>query len=157
MGGTLGDFLSMTLNFGYLASVVVSFIIFTIALSFQLKTKILNLGFYWFVIIRTTTVGTEIADFMDSSLGLGYMLGSLILFAALISTRAIWYKPKGNLTIYQITAFRVEIFYWIAILFFNGLGTTFGDFLSDNVGLGYGGYGGLVTAAARALVTAVHH
>lgn len=156
LGETLGDLLSMTLNLGYLFSLTLTFIIFVVALSIQLKVSKFHPGLYWFVIIGTTTVGTEVSDFMDRSLGLGYMLGSLILFAALIGTLAIWYRREENLSICPITAFRVEILYWIAILFSNSLGTAFGDFLSDNVGLSYG-YGALVTAAVIALVIAVHY
>ncbi len=156
LGETLGDLLSMTLNFGYLVSLAITFSVFLISLCIQLKSKKYYTGLYWFVIIGTTTVGTEISDFMDRSLGLGYMIGSLILFAALITTLAVWYKREGKLTIYPITKFKVEIFYWIAILFSNSLGTAFGDFLSDNIGLGYG-YGALVTAAVIAVVIAVHY
>lgn len=156
LGETLGDLLSMTLNLGYLISLAITFLAFIIALIVQLKAKKLYPGLYWFVIIGTTTVGTEISDFMDRSLGLGYMIGSLILFIALISTLAIWYKSEGKLTIYPITKYRVELFYWIAILFSNSLGTAFGDFLSDNAGLSYG-YGALVTAAVIALVIAIHY
>lgn len=65
LGETLGDLLSMTLNFGFLASLIATFIIFIIALGFQLKARKLYLELYWFVIIGTTTVGTEISDFMD--------------------------------------------------------------------------------------------
>ncbi|MCZ2084216.1 MAG: hypothetical protein LC112_08065 [Flavobacteriales bacterium] len=38
------------------------------------------------VIIGTTTLGTEISDFIDRSLHLGYAVGSLILMGFLILT-----------------------------------------------------------------------
>ena len=34
---------------------------------------------------------------------------------------------------------RVEVFYWMAILFSNTLGTAFGDYLADDSGLGFFG------------------
>jgi len=46
-----------------------------------------------------------------------------------------WYK--NGITIYPITEKRVELFYWIAILFSNSHGTAFGDYLIDNVCLSY--------------------
>jgi uncharacterized membrane-anchored protein len=36
------------------------------------------------VIIATTTAGTTMADFADRSLGIGYIGGSLLLFALLL-------------------------------------------------------------------------
>lgn len=156
LGETTGDLLSMTLNLGYLISLGITLIIFTVALIIQLRAKKFYPGLYWFVIIGTTTVGTEVSDIMDRSLGLGYMLGSLILFVALMSVLGFWYKQEGKLTIYPTKTMRVELFYWIAILFSNSLGTAFGDFLSDNIGLSYG-YGAMVTGAVIALVVAVHY
>jgi uncharacterized membrane-anchored protein len=47
--------------------------------------------------------------------------------------------------------FRVELFYWTAILFSNTLGTAFGDFLADSSGLGFAG-GALLIASLIALI-----
>ncbi len=156
LGETLGDLLSMTLNLGYAVSLISTFLVFIVALVIQLKAHRFHRGLYWFVIVGTTTVGTEISDFMDRTLGLGYMVGSAILFAALIMTLIIWYRREGQLSIYPIQKLRVEVFYWIAILFSNSLGTAFGDFLSDNIGLSYG-YGALVTAGIIAMVVLIHY
>src|SRR5258706_200454 len=49
-----------------------------------------------------------------------------------------------------------EIFYWIAILFSNSLGTAFGDFLNDNLGLSYL-TGALITAAIIVIVVLLHY
>jgi uncharacterized membrane-anchored protein len=55
-----------------------------------------------------------------------------------------------------VTKKRVEIFFWIAVLISNSLGTAFGDFLSDTVGLSYI-YGALVTAGIIGLVVLLHY
>ena len=39
---------------------------------------------------------------------------------------------------------RAEIFYWVAILFSNTLGTALGDFLADDSGLGFVGGAALI-------------
>jgi uncharacterized membrane-anchored protein len=48
------------------------------------------------------------------------------------------------------------VYFWIAILFSNSLGTAFGDFLSDVVNLSYL-MGALVTAGIILMVLALHY
>lgn len=74
---------------------------------------------------------------MDRTLGLGYALGSLLLFAGLMLILFLWHKKEEGIRVYPITSKSVEAFYWIAILFSNSLGTAFGDYLSDNMGFSY--------------------
>ncbi len=155
LGETLGDLLAMTLNLGYLISLGITASFFVIALFFQLKAKKLHPYLYWIVIVSTTTVGTEISDFMDRTLGLGYLYGSIILLTSLLTTLFIWYKADKTLRIYPIHLFKIEVLYWIAVLFSNSLGTAFGDFLSDNIGLSYL-ISALVTAGVIVIVYLVH-
>ncbi|WP_317131427.1 hypothetical protein [Maribacter sp. ACAM166] len=49
-----------------------------------------------------------------------------------------------------------ETYYWIAILFSNSLGTAFGDYLSDVVGLSYMN-GAMVTAGIIILAILLHY
>lgn len=156
LGETLGDYLSMTLNLGYLTGIVITLVFFLIVLSIQLFSKKYIPIFYWLVIIATTTLGTEISDFMDRSLNLGYTLGSLILFTGLISTLLLWHKKFKSLSVFPIFEKDKEIFYWIAILFSNSLGTAFGDYLSDVVGLTYL-QGAMVTSGTILIVILLHY
>ncbi len=156
LGETLGDFLSMTLNLGYLTGIGVTLVFFIIVLSIQLTVKEYIPVFYWMVIIGTTTLGTEISDFMDRTLHVGYASGSLILFLFLVCTLMLWYRRFGDLNVYPIFERNKEIFYWIAILFSNSLGTAFGDFLSDNLGLSYLD-GAMVTAGIILVVVTLHY
>jgi len=156
LGETLGDFLSMTLNLGYLTGIGITFVFFIIVLLLQLASKTYIPVKYWLVIIATTTLGTEISDFMDRSLGLGYTLGSVILLSLLLITLLLWYVKYKNLRVYPIIDRNKEVFYWVAILFSNSLGTAFGDYLSDVAGLSYG-VGALVTAGVIAVVLLLHY
>jgi len=156
LGETLGDYLSMTLNLGYLIGIIITLVFFLIVLSIQLLTKKYIPVFYWFVIIATTTLGTEISDFLDRSLHLGYTLGSLILFSGLILTLILWKRKFKNLNVFPIHDRNKEIYYWIAILFSNSLGTAFGDYLSDIVGLSYLN-GAMVTAGIILIVVILHY
>jgi uncharacterized membrane-anchored protein len=156
LGETLGDFFSMTLNFGYLATLIVTFIFFLLMLFIQLSLKRYIPVFYWLVIIATTTLGTEISDFIDRSLHLGYAVGSLLLFICLIGTLLFWKRRFNNLEVYPIQDKSKESYYWTAVLFSNSLGTAFGDFLSDNMGLSYF-TGALVTALIIVVVILLHY
>ncbi|WP_345988562.1 hypothetical protein AAEU33_15265 [Chryseobacterium sp. Chry.R1] len=137
LGETFGDFISMTLNLGYTMGILVTLCLFIITISIQLTVKQYIPIVYWLVIIGTTTLGTEISDFIDRTLKAGYLAGSLILVAGLLKTLFLWYRKYKNLEVYPVFERSKEIYYWISILFSNSLGTAFGDFLSDNLGLSY--------------------
>ena len=156
LGETAGDFLSMTLDLGYYVSLAITFAILAIILYFQISRPQYSPLLFWTAIIATTTAGTEISDFMDRSLGLGYMLGSLVLVSGLAISLAVWYYREHDLRVYPIVRRDVEIMFWLAVLFSNSLGTAFGDFLVDNAGLTFI-QGALVTASVIGLVAALHY
>lgn len=156
LGETLGDFISMTLNLGYVVGIAITATLFLAILFTQLTVKKYIPVIYWLVIICTTTLGTEISDFIDRTLHLGYALGSLILVSLLFLTLYFWYRKYRNIEVYPITERTKEVFYWTAILFSNSLGTAFGDFLSDNLGLTYLN-GALITGAIILIVVLLHY
>ena len=156
LGETLGDFFSMTAGFGYLITLIAMLLFFIIALTVQLSVKKYIPVVYWLVIISTTTLGTEISDFMDRTLHLGYTIGSIILFLCLVATLISWKVKFKTLQVFPIENRNKEIFYWIAILFSNSLGTAFGDFLSDDLCLTYL-TGALITALIIIVVILLHY
>ena len=156
LGETLGDMFSMTINLGYPESLIIILIFFIAVLYTQLKSKKFNPILYWITIVATTTLGTEVSDFMDRTLGVGYMAGSAILFAGLLLVLFLWHYNLKKIVVYPVFDFKTEMFYWFAILFSNSLGTAFGDFLSDNIGLGYT-EGAMVTSAIIIIVIILHY
>lgn len=156
LGETLGDFISMTLGLGYTVGIGVTLLFFIIIISVQLNLKKYTPVIYWLVIIGTTTLGTEISDFIDRTLKTGYLLGCLILVSGLLFTLFLWYKKYNNLEVYPIFEKNKEIFYWVAILFSNSLGTAFGDFLSDNLGYSYLA-GAVITGLIILIVVFLHY
>ncbi|GAB2797944.1 membrane protein [Rhabdobacter roseus] len=156
LGEILGDFFSMTLNLGYVASLGITVAFLVIVLAIQLRADRFHALYYWLAIVGTTTVGTEISDLMDRTLGLGYVAGSLLLFAGLLLVLFIWHRKEKGIEVYPVTERRVEIFYWIAILFSNSLGTAFGDYLSDTIGLSYL-TGAAITAGIILIVLLLHY
>ena len=155
LGETGGDALSMTMDLGYAVSTVIFFACFLGFVAAQIASKSFHRLLYWAVIVATTTAGTTMADFADRSLGIGYVGGSLILFALLVAILALWWFLEGSVSVNAITSPKVEGFYWATILFSNTLGTALGDFLADDAGLGYEG-GALVFAGALLLIAALY-
>jgi uncharacterized membrane-anchored protein len=156
LGETTGDYISMTLDLGYYIGLAITFCALVVILTAQIASRNYHPLLFWIAIIATTTAGTEISDFMDRSLGLGYLAGTGLLLFGLLSSLAIWYYRDRSLRIYPITRKDTEIMFWIAVLFSNSLGTAFGDFLVDNLGLTFI-QGALVTAAVIALVGLLHY
>lgn len=156
LGETLGDFISMTLNYGYIVGIMITLAIFILALLVQLNaTRYISVK-YWLVIIGTTTLGTEISDFIDRTLHLGYLVGSILLATCLAGALLVWYGKYKDLEIYPIIEKNKELLFWAAVLFSNSLGTAFGDFLSDNLGLSYLN-GALVTGFIILVVVLLHY
>lgn len=156
LGETLGDFISMTLNLGYSIGILITLAFFFIVLFTQLAVKKYIPVIYWLVIIGTTTLGTEISDYIDRTLHLGYTGGTILLVCCLLLTLFLWYRKYGHLQVYPITERQQEIFYWTAILFSNTLGTAFGDFLGEYFAISYL-QGALVTGAVILVVVLLHY
>ncbi len=156
LGETAGDLLSMTLNVGYAISSLLLISVFVVTLIAQLFSKRYIPVLYWGVILSTSTAGTTMSDYMDRTLGVGYAMGSLILITILILILFLWYKSEKSLSVTNIKTFRGELFYWMAILFSNTLGTALGDFLADNSGLGFGG-GAILIGSLLTLVVIAHY
>ncbi len=144
LGETAGDLLSMTLKVGYAASSLILVSLFAVALGAQLKSKVHHAFLYWAVILATSTAGTTMSDYMDRTLKLGYMKGSILLVSILMIVLAAWKYSEGSLSVEHIKTRKAELFYWFAILFSNTLGTALGDFLADDSGLGFAGGAALI-------------
>lgn len=138
-GETAGDAVSMSLNLGYLISTFIFAFIFIALVSFQIRAKTYQPFLYWFTIIASTTVGTTLADFMDRSLGIGYIGGSSLLLLLVLLSLWVWYTSEGNISPDTINNVRTEWFYWVTITFSQTLGTALGDWSADTAGLGYTG------------------
>lgn len=137
LGETAGDALSMSLNLGYILSTCIFSIIFIGFVSLQMKAKEYKPFLYWATIISTTTLGTTIADYVDRSLGIGYLGGSIILLTLLLSSLVIWDWSCGDIAVNSVQSAKTEAFYWITIMFSQTLGTALGDWTADTQGLGY--------------------
>jgi uncharacterized membrane-anchored protein len=155
VGETGGDALSMTLNLGYAVSSLIFLGFFCVTLAAQITSKQYHPVFYWAVVVATTTVGTTTSDYLDRTVGLGYVKSSAMLLCAVIAVLIVWHFSTGEIAVDRITTRKNEIFYWVTILISNTLGTALGDFTATTTGLGFE-RGALVFAGLIALVAALY-
>jgi uncharacterized membrane-anchored protein len=155
LGETGGDAVTMSMNLGYAIGTLIFLAIFLVAVAVQIRAKSFNPYLYWLTIVATTTVGTTIADFVDRSLGVGYLGGSTLVFACLIASLAIWRWSEGTVSVNTIVTPKAEMFYWVTILFSQTLGTALGDWVADTNNLGYGG-GATLFAGALVVILALY-
>jgi uncharacterized membrane-anchored protein len=159
LGETGGDWVSMSLNLGYLVGSAIFLVLFIGLVFAQVKARDFNRFLYWGTIVATTTLGTTMADFADRSLGVGYPGGTAIIVMLLIGSLWIWYRSEGTVSVDSIVTARAEWFYWITILFSQTLGTALGDWVAgdDRGGLGIGyEYGAMIFGAGLIIVAALY-
>ena len=155
LGETAGDLLSMTLNVGYFVSTLILMSGFAVVLVGELRAKRYIPFLYWAVILATSTAGTTTSDFMNRTLGLGYATGSAILLSTLVGVLVVWRLTEKSLSVTDVRSRRAEVLYWSAILISNTLGTSLGDYLANNSGLGFAG-GAALIGGVIAMIVAVY-
>jgi uncharacterized membrane-anchored protein len=156
LGETFGDFVAQTLGLGYVVGLAVTTTFLALMLALQIGSKTFHPALFWGAIVATTTMGTEVSDLIDRTFGLGYMGGTAILAGLLFASLFVWHRRIGHLSVHPIANKDVEILFWVTVLFSNSLGTAFGDFLVDVVGLGYF-YAAIVTTAVILAVLVLHY
>ena len=156
LGETGGDTVTMTLNWGYVAGVVLFGVTLVALVAAQIFAKRFHAWLYWATIVASTTFGTTLADFADRQLGIGYTGGSLLLLACLLATLGLWRWSQGTVSVSTVSTPKVEAFYWATITFSQTLGTALGDWLADTRGFGYE-RGALLFIAGLAVVVALYY
>lgn len=155
VGETGGDALSMSLKLGYAVSTLIFLGFFLVTVAGQVSARRYHPVIYWLVVVATTTVGTTTSDYLDRTLGLGYIKSSIMLLAGVVAVLVAWRTTTGSIAVDKITTRRNEIFYWVTILVSNTLGTALGDFTADTAGMGFE-TGALIFAGLIGLVACAH-
>jgi uncharacterized membrane-anchored protein len=159
LGETGGDWVTMSLNLGYLIGSTIFAALFLALVFGQVKAMRFHSLLYWGTIVATTTLGTTLADFFDRSMGIGYPGGVAIIVVLLLVSLTIWHCVEGSVSIQSITTPRAEWFYWVTILFSQTLGTALGDWMAgtDRGGLGLGyEKAAIIFGACLAVVAALY-
>jgi uncharacterized membrane-anchored protein len=157
----LGETTANTRGSGYLIGTAIFGVVFVAAVLLQIKAKKFHPSLYWLTIVATTTVGTTLADYCTRSLRIGYTGGSSILLVLVIASLLIWRWSTGSISIETVNTPKIEVFYWLTIMFSQTLGTALGDWVADTTEMGYVGaaavFGGLLLLTALLIISRVSH
>jgi uncharacterized membrane-anchored protein len=132
LGETAGDAVTMSWlgettpeakGTGYFIGTGIFGVIFVVAVLVQIRARKFHPFLYWLTIVATTTVGTTLADYCTRSLGIGYTGGSTILLVCVIASLLTWRWATGSISIETVITPKVEIFYWVTIMFSQTLAT----------------------------------
>jgi uncharacterized membrane-anchored protein len=156
VGETGGDALSMTMKLGYAVSSLIFLVFLGITLTAQITSRRFHALYYWAAVVATTTIGTTTSDYLDRTLGLGYVKSSIILFSGVVAVLIAWRFTTGSIAVDRVTTRVNETFYWLTIVVSNTLGTALGDFLATTSGLGFE-RSALVFAGLIAVVAAARY
>ena len=140
LGETGGDVAGQTVHLGYLAGTVIFVVPLAVVLGVQLRSRSFHPALFWGVVLATSLVGTEISDYINDTLGLGYGVGALLLIICLTVVLVMWRFSGLTMRVDQIGSCRGEALYWLATLISNTLGTSTGDYLAHQeggLGVGY--------------------
>jgi len=155
VGETAADYLNDNLGFGLTNTTYVVGALLIGVLVFQFRSKRYVPGIYWTAVVLISVVGTLISDNLVDNLGVPLQTTTIAFSIALAVTFMTWYAFERTLSIHSITTTRREAFYWLAVLFTFALGTSAGDQIAEQYGLGYF-VSVLIFAAAIAVVALAH-
>ena len=137
VGETAADYLNTNLGLGLSGTSYVMSAVLIGALIFQFASDRYRPGIYWLSVVLISVVGTLISDNLVDNYGVPLQTTTIIFGAALAVAFALWYASERTLSIHTIYTTRREAFYWAAVLFTFALGTSAGDYLSEQLALGY--------------------
>ncbi len=155
VGETAADNLNTNLGLGLSGTSYVMSAVLIVALVFQFATRRYRPGIYWLAVVLISVVGTLISDNLVDGYGVPLQTTTIIFGIALALTFAAWYASERTLSIHTIVTTRREAFYWAAVLFTFALGTSAGDYISEQLALGY--LNAVLLFAAAIAVVAVAH
>jgi uncharacterized membrane-anchored protein len=163
LGETAGDLLGITLKVGYVVTALIFLAFFLVVVVAQVRAKRFNSALFWAVVLGTSMVGTEISDFLNRGFGhgsaqngIGYAWGAVILTGILAAIFLVWWRTGQTYDVENIASRKGEVLYWITILVSNTLGTSSGDWLAHDTGLGLRN-AFFVIAGIMALIVAAHY
>lgn len=156
IGDLSGDALSISLGLGYVVALIVALAVTVTLMVAQLRAKRFHPSLYWALILGSSAVGAEISDSIDRALHWGNMAGAGVLLIGLVATLAVWFARCGAIGFDPIYERKDELFYWLAAVLANSLGSALGDLLADKLGLGLLG-GIAVNVGVLALLLALRY
>jgi uncharacterized membrane-anchored protein len=137
VGETFADNLNENLGLGLTNTSYIMGALLIGVLVFQFRARKYVPGIYWLAVVLISVVGTLVSDNLVENYGVTLQTTTIAFSAILITVFATWYASERTLSVHTIVTTKREAFYWLAILFTFALGTSAGDFLSEQLELGY--------------------
>lgn len=137
VGETAADFLNSKFHLGLTKTSLIMASLLGIALVFQFTRRRYIPVVYWIVVVLISVVGTLVSDNLVDNFGVPLWATTAVFSAALAAVFTWWFVSERTLSVHTIVSTRREAFYWAAILFTFSLGTSAGDLVGEQFGLGY--------------------
>jgi uncharacterized membrane-anchored protein len=137
VGETFADNLNENLGLGLTNTSYIMGALLVAVLVFQFRSRRYVPGIYWLAVVLISVVGTLVSDNLVENYGVTLQTTTIAFSAILIAVFAAWYASERTLSVHTIVTTKREAFYWLAVLFTFALGTSAGDFLSEQLELGY--------------------
>ncbi len=143
VGTTFGDFVSEDLGLTFAGALTPLAAVFVLVLVGERRVSVTTVAWYWVAVIVFRSMSTNLGDTISRTLKLGYggvslALGLLLAVYIFAMTRSSNSVAFANVAGPKRKALTVNARYWVALLITSVFGTTFGDFMSDDTGLGFG-------------------
>jgi uncharacterized membrane-anchored protein len=154
VGETAADLLNENLGLGLTNTTYIMAVFLIATLVFQFRARKYVPGIYWLAVVLISVVGTLFSDNLVENYGVALETTTIGFAIVLAIVFASWYWSERTLSVHTIVTSKREAFYWLAILFTFALGTSAGDFLSEQLEFGYLLAVGIFAAAIAAVVVA---
>lgn len=137
VGETAADYLNSNFHLGLTKTSLIMAGLLAIALLIQFTRRLYIPVVYWIVVVLISVVGTLVSDNLVDNFGVPLWATTLVFSAALAGVFTWWFVSEATLSVHTIVSTRREAFYWTAILLTFSLGTSAGDLIGEQFGLGY--------------------
>jgi uncharacterized membrane-anchored protein len=152
VGETFADNLNENLGLGLTNTSYIMGAVLIAVLVAQFRVRKYVPGIYWLAVVLVSVVGTLVSDNLVENYGVALETTTIAFAAILICVFGAWYRSERTLSVHTIVTTKRETFYWLAILFTFALGTSAGDFLSEQLEFGYLTAVGIFAAAIAVVV-----
>ena len=137
VGETAADYLNSNLHLGLTNTSLIMAGLLAIALLVQFTRRRYIPVVYWIVVVLISVVGTLVSDNLVDNFGVPLWVTAVLFSVVLAGVFVWWFVSERTLSVHTIVSTRREAFYWAAILFTFSLGTSAGDLVGEQFGLGY--------------------
>ena len=102
---------------GYLVETVLFGALLLVLIWAQIWARRFHPWLYWTTIVASAAAGSTLADFADRSLGIGFPVGALLLFACVLFSMFVWLRTTGYISVNSVAEPKVMILYWMTATF----------------------------------------